>query len=311
MYERKVTFLEKPGRALNPQKKINQSNFPFTLNATIGCFFGCLYCYTQGFPFSVHTEFGKEVKVKTWLPARLDEELEKYRHLPQHVKRVQVNESSEGYLPQVMARSRKELGRDIVQETLEVFGDHWRRGNYWMVHLLTKSHMILKHLDTLRSMRDQVQVELTITTLSEARKKILEGSAPTIRKRLGVIKALSDRGVFVRVMAMPFIGNRDEAAELRRIGFESGARAFKHKKMNYWDEDALLEGRLTRVKGRKDVAFEDLQVKSGEHVIENGEPKTVEVLMPTPKWKTWEKRMVPIENSGYSEMNDIDWGYQI
>lgn len=266
MREKRILFHDSPGNALNRQKKIDQSNFPFTLNITMGCLFGCSYCYTQGFPFNMHTEFGKEVKVKTWLPDQLNKELEKYRDLPQHLKRVQVNESSEGYLPDVMIKTRRKLDRDIMFETLNVFRRHWEDGNYWMVHLLTKSHMIIRHIDILEGMRDQVQVEMTITTLDEDKRKILEGFAPSTQKRLRIIGRLSDAGIFVRLMAMPFIGSRDEAAELRRVSFDHGAEAFKHKKMNYWDENALLKGQLVRVKGRKDEAYADLQVKRGANI---------------------------------------------
>ena len=115
--------------------------------------------------------------------------------------------------------------------------------------------------------------------------------------------------LFVRVMAMPFIGSREEAAELRNVCLEHGARAFKHKKMNYWDEEALLEGSLVRLGGRNDDAYEDLQLKSGEPVLENGAPKTRQVYMPTKKWDDWVVKSMTVENSGYSEMNDIDWGY--
>jgi DNA repair photolyase len=99
---------EKPGNALTPQKKIDQYNLPFTLNATIGCLFGCIYCYTQGFPFSCHTDFGEEVEVKTWLPEKLNLELDKYRYLPQHIKRIQINPSTEGYLPGVVIKMKKD-----------------------------------------------------------------------------------------------------------------------------------------------------------------------------------------------------------
>jgi DNA repair photolyase len=309
MINKRIIFHEKPSYALNPQKKIDQHNFPFTLNPTIGCLFGCLYCYTQGFPFNQHTEFGKEVKVKLWLPARLDIELKKYQNLPQHLKRVQMNESTEGYLPAVMAEVKKKLGRDLLREVLEVFRKHWNNKNYWMIHLLTKSHMIVKHLDILAKMKNQVQVELTITTLNEKRRKILEGSAPSVKRRLDVIKKLSKAGVFVRVMCMPFIGTKKEAEELRRVCFDHGAKGFKHKSMNYWDENALLQGKLLKIKGRKDFVYDNLLVKSGEPVLKNGQSEMMDVIMSTKKKDNQARKSMPFENSGYAEMNNINWGY--
>ncbi len=305
-----IIFQEKSaGSALTRQKTIDQSNFPFTLNTTIGCHFGCLYCYLQGFPFVRHTEFGKEVKVKMWLPKKLDLELEKYRDLPQYLKRVQVNAATEGYIPNVMTMLKNRYNRDIMKEVLKVFKKHWDNGNFWMVHLVTKSHMILKHLDILTEMCNQVQVELTITTLSEARRKLLEGSAPSVKKRLEVIRRLSGAGIFMRVMCMPFIGSRDEAVKLRSACFDCGARAFKHKSMNYWNEEALLLGNLEKNKGKINFSYTDLLTKSGEQVIENGRGKMKTVNMPTKKWDNWEFKSMMFENSGYVEMNGIDWGY--
>lgn len=307
--KKNIIFHEKPGKALTPQKKIDQHNFPFTLNSSIGCHFGCSYCYVQGFPFNLHAVFGEEVKVKLWIPDRLNRDLDKYRDLPQHLKRVQVNPATEGYLPDVMIKTKRRLGRDIMREVLEVFDTHWQEGNLWMVHLITKSHMILKHLDVLAKMRHQVQVELTLTTLNEERKKLLEGFAPSVKKRLKVIKQLSDAGIFVRVMCMPLIGVKEDGEELRRVVFEHGARAFKHKGLNYWNEEDVLNGEPVRAKGQENLVYEDLLVKSGEAVSENGQPKTMKVLMPTPKWAEFMENDMAVVDSGYSELNDVDWGY--
>jgi DNA repair photolyase len=279
----------------------------------MGCLFGCRYCYTQTAPFKFHTEFGKEVKVKVWLPDKLDHELNKYRKLPQHLKRVQVNPSTEGYLPQVIIKMQKEHGRDLMKEVLQVFKKHKESDNFWMVHLVTKSHMILNHLELLSSMRDQIQVELTITTLDEGTRKLLEGKAPSVKKRLDVIRKLSEAGIFVRTMCMPFIGDQDAARILRDVTFEYGARAFKHKSMNYWDEDAILKGNLVKVKGRNDYAYKNLLVKSGEPYMSNRSSKMVTVLMPkiAQKFGNLGPTSMIVENHGYSDINQINWGYLI
>jgi hypothetical protein len=31
--------------------------------------------------------------------------------------------------------------------------------------------------------------------------------------------------------------------------------------------------------------------------------------MPTPKWREFEEREMAVGDSGYSELNDVDWGY--
>jgi hypothetical protein len=48
-------------------------------------------------------EFGKEVKTKTWMPERLNKELEGLRGLPNHLKRVQVCQAYGYYLAEVIS----------------------------------------------------------------------------------------------------------------------------------------------------------------------------------------------------------------
>ena len=320
---KRVIFHNSTGIALTPQKKIDSHNCPFTLNTVIGCHFGCRYCYLQGYPFNRHAEFPEEVKIKLWIAEKLDKELNKYRSLPQHLKRVQVNVATEGYLPIAMAEVKRVHKRDIMAEVLQVFRKHWENGNYWMVHLITKSHMVLKHLDIIKSMKDQVQLELTITTLDENRRRIVEGCAPSVKKRLKVVNEFAKAGVFVRVMCMPLIGTRNDAEAIRSVCFQHGAKAFKHKDVNYWDKDSLLMGETKRDSGRQDDVFEDLLVKGSEPYRKNGKIQKMKVKMPiiikvgkTKRWKGYkakdlQARQMNMEVSGYSEINKIDWGYVV
>ncbi len=307
--KKRVIFHTKPGQALRRQKKIDPFYFPFTLNPCIGCLFGCSYCDVQWSSFP-HTVFGKEIKVKTWMPHKLNKELYKYRGLPQHLKRVQVNTSCESYLPRVMLKTRRETGKDIMRQILEVFARHWHEGNPWMVHLLTKSHVIVNHLDILTDMRRQVQVELTITTLDERMRREFEGHASSVKRRLKTVERLALEGVFVRVMGMP-VTRREDAERIRRVGLDAGAMGFKHKGPHYWGDGNVLDEEVSRTKGPEYHVFWDLFVRSGEPEREQGHPKTVNVVMPTPTWREWTEQDVKVENSGYSELNDIDWGYLV
>ena len=226
-------------------------------------------------------------------------------------------------MPSAMIKVKKELGRDIMAEVLTVFRKHWQEGNQWMVHLITKSHMVQKHLDIISAMRDQVQLEITITTLDESRRKQIECLAPSVKRRLEIMRKFADAGVFVRVMCMPLIGTRKDAEEISTVCFDHGAKAFKHKGVNYWDEKALLTGETIRNSGRKDEVFDDLLLKSSELILENGTPKKLIVKMPviirsgkSKRWQGYKKedlreREMLIENSGYADINNINWGYVV
>ena len=309
---KKVIIQEKEGSyALKRQEKIDQHNLPFTLNTSMGCLFECQYCYLQKFPFSKHAIFGEEVKIKIWIAEKLDKELEKYRNRPSHLKRVQVNVSSEGYLPQAINYMKKEYDRDIMKEVLTVFRKHWDAGNRWMVHLLTKSHLVGGHLDLIADMKDQVQLELTITTLDENKARLLETLAPSVKKRLDVIESFAKKEVFVRVMCMPLIGDRAEAERIKQTCFDIGARGFKQKGVNYFDENDLLKGMITSKGGREDEVFSDIIVKSGEPLLENGIQKTGIFSMPEKKWKVFTDISRIYEDYGYADINSYDWGYAI
>ncbi len=299
------------GSALTRTKKpIQTTQFPFTLNANIGCLYKCSYCYLQSPPFSFQTDFGNEVRIKTDLPQKLDKELFKHSQLPAYMKRVQINEATEGYLPQTIQAAKEHLGRDLMAEILQTFRKHWRLGNRWMLHLVTKSHLILNHIDLIEEMRDQLQVELTITTLDERLARKVEGVAPSVSKRLDVLERFAERDVFVRIMCMPFIGNKEEAAAIKDTLLDRGAKAFKQKGLNYFDREHLLNGKLALTIGRVDEKFQDLIYKSGELVLDDsGAPESQILLLPNEKWDSFTQQSIQRIDSGYKEMNSYDWGY--
>ena len=314
---------DQAGVALTPQKKIDLFNFPFTLNMNIGCLYACKYCYLQQLPFSKHAEFGQEAKIKLWLPEKLDLELEKYRELPQHLKRVQVNPATEGLHPKVLKHTREKYNRDLVRETLELFRRHWDSGNRWMVHFVTKSNSITNYVDLLAELRHMVQMEMTIITADQQFSRQVEPLAPTVHARLMAVEKLAKAGIFVRVMAMPFMALssdeervHQELVALKELAFSNGAVAFKNKGLNYFDETGVRAGQARHVKGQKNKYFEDLIIKSGEPVLDKrGKPRTRTVLMP--KSKIWaiqhwrdrlEKRSEIVVDFGYSILNKVRWG---
>jgi DNA repair photolyase len=309
-----IIFQEDEGKALNRQKNIGDG-CPFNCSPYIGCLVGCKYCYTQGAPFKFHTEFGKEVKVKLWFPEKLNRELGAYKTLPQHLKRIQINEACEYYVPEIMEKTEREKGTDLMAEILRVVKNQWEEGNKWMLHILTKSHHVLRHMRELAGMREMVQVEVTLICLDEERRKTVEPYDFPVIDRLRAIRELSDAGIFVRVMAMPLFGEREDAERLRDVAFENDAKAFKHKALNYFTWDDVEQGSPRRTRQRNDTIYRDLLINSGEVVTENGNSIKTELLMPNAEWhkKNWEENLEWQEldkvQFGYSLVNDISWGY--
>ena len=304
------------GAVLRKQGRINTYNFPFTMNPTTGCLFGCRYCYLKIPPFSNYTEFGKEMIYRTDYITKLKRELTKYRDLPQHLKRVQIGAACEVYHPVVLKHIQKNetdfSDISIMSNILSVFIEEQNTHNsIWAIHIVTKSNLILDDIDLLKDL-NCVQAEITLTTLDEAAKTVWEGSSPSVKVRLNTIEKLSSEGIFTRVMAMPLFVNPERAKELEHkyAGKEEeyadalererwksageiwseaeklGARAFKGKGLNYFTPELLLKGEMRRIKGRDEDPNKEKLVNSGENVLnKNGTPKTRTV-------STWESRWV-------------------
>lgn len=321
----------KTNKALNSQKIIGQYGFPFTLNPVIGCPYACKYCFSRMSLWKSPREFFENVEIKVNLPEILDKELTKLTPLPQHLKRVQINETCDVYHPTVLKYMQKN-NCDIMLQILEVFQKHWSHGNKWMLHILTKSHMIIEHIEKLKEMKDQIQVEISIAACTEQQIRTVEMFTPSIQKRLKIIEQLSQAGIFIRVMAMPFFGDNKELKILKDLAFSSGAIAFKHKNLNYfnWEDiinttyDDLLNEKLRRTGTKKDSYNPDYIIKSGECFLQNGSYHYVEVDMPKEKlrgeklqdWSVVSKmcdrlelHKVPIIDCGYNLVNEIDWSY--
>ncbi|MCB0729536.1 MAG: hypothetical protein KDC88_00770 [Ignavibacteriae bacterium] len=324
-----IEFRTNDSPPLNPQFPIGQYDHPFTLNPTIGCFFGCKYCYSPLFTAKVKNQkrkkFFENVAVQFNMAERLDKHLENLKEIPQHLKRVQINESNEYYLPQVINELKKQYNRDVMLEILKVFEKHWDNGNKWMLHILSKSHLILNHLDQLKNMKHMVQIEISISSIDEKLIRDLEFYTPTIKKRMETINKLATNDIFVRTMAMPFWGDYKEVEAIKKLSFNNGARGFKNKRLNYFDwqqlqaldYNDLINDKVSRVQGRPDNMFEDLNEKSGETLLFKGKPKIVNVSFPhVRKWSTPtildEKLSLQdqkIIDCGYSQLNKVKWAY--
>jgi len=318
----------KKGTGLGKQKKINVYNYPFTLNTTTGCLYKCPYCYLRFVEmFKRHTEFGKELKVKLWIPDKLNRQLKTRRNLDQQLKRVQINPATEGYLPHLYRWFENNNIYPINRRCLEIFKEEKEKNNStWMLHIVTKSLEIRKDIDLIADMRDQVQVELTITTLDEEKKRIFEPFAPSVRQRLELIKELSDKGIFVRVMAMPLLGEYTDKEEIWRLARENGAKAFKSKDLNYVTiKDLEMEYRTNgevvakRSKGRNEDPNKEMLILSGEPYRDsNGKTPLIEKeIIVKPRKKVdrknkdlWKKITVkePLMDFGYRKISNLDWG---
>lgn len=330
--EKEITTNNNSTYALRFQSKLGPYDFPFTLNPTIGCFYTCKYCFSPIVLWKERKDYFNTVEIKVNVPELLKKELGKLSWLPQHLKRVQINEANDLYHPLVLNYMRDELKRDIMLEILDTFNDADKSGNHWMLHILTKSNLVTTHFDTLSKMNHMVQVEMSFSSADEEQSRKVELYTPTVEKRLEAISALAQRNIFVRVMAMPFKGSLEEVIAFRENTIKYGAKAFKHKELNYFNwtnvenisKKSLFNDELLRTSSKKDLHFDDVIHKSGEYYIENQKPVFAEVRLPVfkntdGKSQNWTIRSdttnslttekVQMINCGYSKMSKVNWNY--
>ncbi len=115
----------------------------------------------------------------------------------------------------------------LTRQCLEVFLKYKHP-----VGIITKNAMILRDLDLLKALaRDNlITVNLSITSLSEETRRVLEPRTATIKKRLETVKILSDNGIPVNVMMAPIIPsiNSHEVLPLAKRVSEMGALSMGH-----------------------------------------------------------------------------------
>lgn len=200
--------------------KVDSPDLPFmySMNPYQGCEHGCSYCYARPtheyWGYSAGLDFERMVLVKRNAPVLFERELRKPTW-----RGAQVNlaGATDPYQP----RERVErLTRSILEIALEY-------GQPMMV--ITKNALIERDLDLLRAMAAKrlVGVAISLTTLNEDLRRVLEPRTSTGVRRLSSIAALTRAGVPTMVMIAPVIPalNESEVPLLLKEANEAGALA--------------------------------------------------------------------------------------
>lgn len=153
------------------------SGAAWSLNPYVGCLHSCRYCYVPNTMHLERSRWGSYVVVKHNLPTLLRKELEERPRLT-----VFVSTSTDPY-------QSIEQERRITRSCLLLLARH-----DWPVDILTRSPLVLRDLDVLRRFRE-LRVGLSVPTLDEEARRLLEPNAPPIRARLDALRRLSDAGL--------------------------------------------------------------------------------------------------------------------
>lgn len=182
----------------------NSPDLPFdaAVNPYRGCEHGCIYCYARPYHeylgLSAGIDFETKIIVKKNAADLLRAEFMKKSWEPRMISMSGVTDC---YQP-LEAR----LG--VTRALLEVFAEFRNP-----VGIITKNALITRDIALLKTLAayDAVGVTVSITTLDEDLRRVLEPRTSTIEKRFQAIQRLADAGVPVGVNVAPIIpGLTDE-----------------------------------------------------------------------------------------------------
>lgn len=170
--------------------------FDQSINPYRGCEHGCIYCYARPSHSYMNLSAGIDFETKIFYKVDAAKLLENELNKPKYqCQPIILGANTDPYQP---LESKLKITRGLL-EVLNKYNHP--------VGIITKSSMIERDIDILSDMakRNLVKAAVSVTTLSNSLKLILEPRASGPSGRLRAIKTLSNMGVPVRAMIAPII----------------------------------------------------------------------------------------------------------
>lgn len=173
------------------------------MNLCRGCSHGCIYCDSRSTCYSMNHAF-EDIEVKINAPDLLEHAL----HSRKTKCMIGTGSMSDPYL-----HLEKEL--KLTRKCLEII-DHYGFG----AAVLTKSDLILRDLDLLRSINEKSKcvVQMTLTTADDKLCSILEPNVAVTSRRAEVLQIMKQNNIPTVVWLspiLPFINDTDD--NIRRL----------------------------------------------------------------------------------------------
>ncbi|WP_370477507.1 PA0069 family radical SAM protein [Tamlana flava] len=231
-----LEYCQKEGETADNNKTLYLETFPktivnkvespdvgmmYSMNAYQGCEHGCIYCYARNtheyWGYSAGLDFERRILIKKDAPKLLEAYIKK-KSWKAHP--IVMSGNTDCYQP-----AEKQF--EITRKCLEVFLKYKHP-----VGIITKNALILRDLDLIQALAKDslIGVNVSITSLSEGTRRILEPRTATIKRRLETVKTLNKHGIPVNVMLAPIIPsiNSHEILPLAKAASEHGAVSIGH-----------------------------------------------------------------------------------
>lgn len=209
-----------------PKTIVNKVKSPdvgmaYSMNIYQGCEHGCVYCYARNsheyWGYGAGLDFERNILVKKDAPKLLEKLLLKKTW---KAKTIVLSGNTDCYQP--IERQLK-----LTRQCLKMFLKYKHP-----VGIITKNALILRDLDILQELAkyNLVLVHISITSLSEETRRLLEPRTVTTKRRLKTIEDLSKANIPVNAMLAPIIPsiNSHEILPLAKAVSEAGALGVSH-----------------------------------------------------------------------------------
>lgn len=190
---------------------VSARNLPFTwaINPYRGCEFACKYCYArythEFMELRDGVDFERKIFVKQQAAALLRSELKKVKR----GESIAIGTATDPYQP---AERRFEVTRAIMEELALHSGLE--------IGIVTKSNIVTRDVEILRRVgeRNQIFVNVTVTTVNGELARKLEPRAPRPDLRLESVRQLNLAGVDAGVICAPVLPEiTDKARDLEAL----------------------------------------------------------------------------------------------
>ncbi|HDM67275.1 MAG TPA: radical SAM protein [Thermoplasmatales archaeon] len=250
--------------ALNPSKLPDTT---YALNPYRGCQHNCIYCYVPNVIRIDRKLWGTFVEVKRNLPLVLSKEIKnKKRGI------IGISTVTDPYQP-------VEEEYKVTRYCLEVLVNH-----DFPIWIQTKSSLVKRDVSIISSLKD-AEVMLSIGTLDEEERRILEPYSSSINDRLNTLRFLSDRGVKTSV----FFGPIYPTIEVEDLPYiidvfkETGVSYIMidrfHMKPGLWEYmSSKLELYPNLYKVFSERLFSDYYDKLRKHIFRIGEERGIKIV---------------------------------
>ncbi len=207
-----------------PKTIVNKVTSPdvgmmYSMNPYQGCEHGCIYCYARNahefWGYSAGLDFERKILLKKEAPQLLEKKLKTKNW---KAATIVLSGNTDCYQP-------AEKKFKITRGCLEIFLKYRHP-----VGIITKNALVLRDLDILKELAHDnlIAVNVSVTSMSEETRRILEPRTTTIKKRLETIRVLSSNNIPVNAMLAPIIPgiNSHEIMNLAKAVSENGASSF-------------------------------------------------------------------------------------